>query len=734
MSLTLAVLAFAVPCAPPFQQPDGAPEPGPGGFSVEQRLAPGEQLLEYAWDERGPVPFRRSEARVLLEPGERGRWPATVLYLPGNTLDEATLTGATLVTSQQLGLGEGRFGSALAFVPSTYLHVGLPLRTVPQGGWTLSFWIRPEPGALGRSLLVFDNAFDLSLQSDGRVRATLAGGPSLFSTSTLDDGRWSFVHTTYDPRQTRQFRLVVDGAPVSVLLAPGQPARVPDRLKLGDLGRGGTGFRGVLDEFAFEAGATSTSEALERGQPSVAPGPHTLQLTTTLRERVVSTVSGAIRASALDSPDELARGWLEGAAVIGDELRWVPARWRRLETIGAPAPRTTHPIVALGGGRTLVFGGETRDTHQWPMVNTDDTWIFERATRTWSFVPTTSAPAPRCHMPAAYSPDHDVVLVQGGWRNDSTPGLIYDDTWLFHVTEQRWEQVFPPTPRPGATSDHGLVYLPAKRAFLMLLRDVAWTFDPLTLRWRLLGTTSVVDEAGQPASFLFGASTACALDPTTGLVVLYGGSYGNPPTVFTDTTVLYDVDTNTYTVLAPPVRPPARVRGGFARDARSGRFVLFGGVQDQYSQRKDDLWVFDPRARTWTELDASNAPGRRGGYYGMAYDEDSARFLLSCGRAAFEFWLDETWELELAPTSFAGARYLLDRHPVAPTRRWFADVTAPADSRVTFFARHGDGPEQLGRWHPAEAPLGTARFVEIAVVLRPGSAGEAPTVRAFGFR
>ena len=88
----------------------------------------------------------------------------------------------------------------------------------------------------------------------------------------------------------------------------------------------------------------------------------------------------------------------------------------------------------------------------------------------------------------------------------------------------------------------------------------------------------------------------------------------------------------------------------------------------------------------------------------------------------------------LAPTSFAGARYLLDRHPVAPTQRWFADVTTPADSRVTFFARHGDGPEQLGRWHPAEAPLGTARFVEIAVVLRPGSAGEAPTVRAFGFR
>lgn len=728
MLFTTALLASLLAS---LQVPTGT---GPAGLEFELTLQPGELLLEYAWDEAGTVPFLRPDPVVTIPFGEHGLRPSSLLYLPGNRLDESVASGASAVALQNLALSDGRFGSALAFAPDTYLHYRLPRVNGRSPGWTVSFWLRPEAVAFGRAFLTLDGALDLSLLGDGRVRATLAGGTLLLSGPRLAASRWSFVNVSYDPDQTRQLRMTVDGASSGILLAPGQPPRTPGELKLGDLGRGGGGPSATLDEFVLEVGPVSTDQARERAAPPVAPGPHALAIRTSLGLRSVEPVAGVIGSSYVDTPADLALGQLEGAAVAGGELRWAPARWRRVVTDDAPAPRTTHPTVSLGGGRTFVFGGETRDTELWPMVNTNDTWLFDSARQTWSYVPASVAPEARCHMPAAYSPDHDLVLVHGGWRNDFTPGQVFNDTWVFHVGQQGWERVFPTGPGPGASSDHGLVYLPALQKFLLLRDKAAWLYDPVLASWSALGQARAVDTSGQPTSYAFGASTACVLDPRTGLVVLYGGSYGNPPTQFTDTTAFYDVATHTYTVLAPPVRPPARVRGGFGFDERHGRVVLFGGVLDQFSTRRDDLWVFDPLAQTWSELLASGAPGRRGGYYGMAYDETRGSFLLSCGRREYASWTDETWELTLAPARPGTALYTLDLQPAGAQGLWSADVDAPADAEVRFWVRRSDNLRTFEPWRPAGGLSGTRRYLQVAVRLKPGSAGEAPLVRAFGFR
>lgn len=707
---------------------------GPSTFEYELNLRPGEVLLEYSWEEAGPVPFLRPDPVVRIPFGERGRREGALLYLPGNRTDEGATTGAGLVTAQALNLTEGRFGTGLALAPDTYVHYRLPRMDRALPGWTLSFWLRPAAAAFGKALLVMDGTLDLYLQVDGRVRATLPGGVVLQSPPGLSVDRWSFVQLSADPAQTGQLRLLVDDRANGMALPPGPPPALPLELKLGDLGRGGRGPSVTLDEFVLEARPLSTARALELRAPPLEPGAHALQMKTSLGLRSAEPIAGLIGSSYVDTPADLLLGQLEGAAVVGSELRWVPARWRRIVTEDAPAPRTTHPVVSLGGGRTFVFGGETRDTDVWPMVNTSDTWLFDSATRRWSFVNASTAPAPRCHMPAAYSPDHDLVLVHGGWRNDYTPGNLFGDTWVFHVGQQRWERVTTTGASPGTTSDHGLVYLPARRQFLLLRGRSGWLFDPATSHWTALGRANVVDELGQPTTYDLGASTACTLDPRTGLVILYGGSYGSPQMTFTDTTVLYDVNTHTFTVLAPPVRPPARVRGGFGFDERLGRVVLFGGVQDQFSTRFDDLWIFDPLTRKWNELLASNAPGRRGGYYGMAWDETRGSFLLACGRQAPEVWLDETLELTLAPARTGTALYTLDLQPAGLQGTWFADVDEPADSRARFFVRRSDNLRTWDGWRPAGGPIGTQRYLQVAIGLKPGSGGEAPAVRAFGFR
>src|SRR6185436_18025780 len=111
-------------------------------------------------------------------------------------------------------------------------------------------------------------------------------------------------------------------------------------------------------------------------------------------------------------------------------------------------------------------------------------------------------------------------------------------------------------------------------------------------------------------------------DPGSGLIVLYGSEATQPngKGVYGDTTMVYDVAANVLTLRRPASAPSARVRAGLAYDSRLGVFVLFGGVQDQYSKRKSDLWTYDLAKNVWTQHEASNTPSERGGYYGMAYD------------------------------------------------------------------------------------------------------------------
>ena len=437
----------------------------------------------------------------------------------------------------------------------------------------------------------------------------------------------------------------------------------------------------------------------------------------------------------IDTADEFARGNVEGACVENGRLRWAPGRWDRLETAHAPAARTTHPTVHLGDHQVFVFGGETRDTHFWTWENTADTWILDTQERTWTQVSSPLAPSPRCHTPAAYSPDHDLVLLIGGFENDVHPVQTFGDTWVFHVGERRWEERHPAGPAVGQTSDHVLVYLPGKRRFLLLRGKYALTYDPEVDRWEKLGEVRAVTESGAPSDYRVLGSTIGALDAARGKVVLFGGErWTNGVQSFVDTTAIHDPATNTTTVLDPRPGPTARVRSGFAYDSRRGRFVLFGGVREQYTPRDGDLWTFDASTRRWSSLSSSNPPSARGGFYGMAYDPDEDRFFLACGRHSGERFLDETWSLALDERADGYALYVFDRAGFPPGSAWFADVVAGGTASVSFRFRTSADRIEWSAWTGTPAQLGSARFVQVALILRPGQSGEVPVVRALGFR
>lgn len=735
LTLQLLLTCFAAPGAPQGALVGGSPpeQPGPA-LGYRFRLPPGEQLLSYAWD-RGPeIPYLVPDADVQLEYGEEGASWKTLLYLPMNSWIEPWLSGSQVSDFQNIGRTAGYIGEALALADDTSAR--LQLRSFPADslGWTVSCWIRPEPQALGRTLFLFTRALRIHLLPDGRMGAQLLDptSPSLASPSPVRLGVWNHFAASYDAAQLGQLRIVLNGEPANLTLPFGAPRRDPTELVLGDVAMSAHGFRGVLDDLRIEARPASCAQMIEDGVRRPAAGPHSLLLHTTSDTHSVELWADPATDPVIDTDAEFARGFLEGAVVESNSLRWAAGRWRRLETADAPAARTTHPTVSLGDREVFLFGGETRDSHLWPHVNTNDTWILDTGRRTWTRVSGSPEPPPRCHVPAAYSPDHDLVLLVGGWRNDYAPGHILGDTWAFRVAERRWEQR---APMISATSDHVLVYHPVAQRFLLLRGRQALLYDPVLDRWTLLPQVQVVDESGRPSAYTVKASVASGFYPPTGQVVLYGGaSCSGSSCTYSGETALYDLGTNTITVLAPPLSPTPRARSGFAYDSRRARFVLFGGTLDQRSRRFNDLWTFDPQTRRWTEHQASATPSVRGGYYGMAYDELSDRFVLACGRESYDRVLDETWMLELDEALHGGALYVFDRAALSPAWRWFANVQTPGNSGATFYFRSSGSGVRWGPWHRSPAGLGHARFVEVAVLLQRGSNGEVPSVQALGFR
>jgi hypothetical protein len=688
------------------------------------------------------VPWLRSSGDRSIVFGELGRDALTGCYLTFNGRDlagEAALQPPGWETSAAgLSGAPGRFGGGARLEARSQIRVALPAEPPV---WSIEFWVWPEE--LGNhELLELPGVLHAYANAAGRIFTEVPGAgdvpdaagvyPALVvgSKATLVARAWNHVGIVLDLAELRAVRLVVNGEVTGRRFDLARVTARPRELAFGDARANGKGPACVIDELRVQHRNLSSAEILEHGAARArAVEPLVLGYGdgTVARHALWSE---AVATPRLAGAEDWARGELVHARASPAGLAWSSEHWRRARTVTQPLPRTTHPTVSLGGGRAFLFGGETRDTHYGRIVNTDDTWIFDAPREEWSRVTGAPRPSPRCHMPAAYSPDHDLVLLVGGWWNEANPGRLLADAWEFHVAERRWERTRL-APTLDESSDHGLVYLPARRSFLLLRAEDAWLYDPEARRWSHQRTRAV-DARGEPVAFSLGASPTCALDPRSGMVVVFGSELQGETSTFLDTTALYDVERATYTLLDLPLRPAGRVRPAFAYDPVRARFVLFGGVRSQEGARYDDLWVFDPQGPAWREIPRGPArPSARGGYYGMAYDEIGDRFVVPQGRHSLERWQSETWFLELDERRPGRARYLFDRAAFAE-RSWFAEVEAPGRSAVRFRFRASEERLTSGDWS-SEIP-GEGRFLEVEVELLPDGDGRGPRVTAMGFR
>ncbi|MEM7201309.1 MAG: hypothetical protein AAF628_13640 [Planctomycetota bacterium] len=212
------------------------------------------------------------------------------------------------------------------------------------------------------------------------------------------------------------------------------------------------------------------------------------------------------------------------------------------------------------------------------------------------------------------------------------------------ASAQDWTLLSPPTaPSPRLLPRASLVDNPATGRLFFFggwagglhgpEGDETWEFDGTTWIQRMPAT--------QPPRRLGETDAAVAVSPSTGRILLYGGSSA---TTFQSILETWEWDGNDWSIaeagLAPGVTSPNAVRSfSITEDYARNRVVLFGGLSAT-GATLDETWEWD--GASWIQRFPANAPSPRG-VSGMAYDAVRSVVVLY-GGSGDSANLDDTWE------------------------------------------------------------------------------------------
>ena len=200
-----------------------------------------------------------------------------------------------------------------------------------------------------------------------------------------------------------------------------------------------------------------------------------------------------------------------------------------------------------------------------------------------------------------------------------------------------WSPLDPDATMPQPRFGHSVVY-DAEGGQMLLFGGAQagtyyedlWAYDPAASTWTELDPS----EPG-PAGRMGAAAT---YDSSRGDLVVFGGLAEDD---YLDDLWTYDPKAGTWTELDPSgPRPSGRVGHSLVYDPGNDSLVLFGGVEKTDSA--NDVWLYDLEANTWSEQHpAGNLPSKRSGQ-AMAYDPQHERVLLF-GGTYHEEEFDDTW-------------------------------------------------------------------------------------------
>jgi hypothetical protein len=249
-----------------------------------------------------------------------------------------------------------------------------------------------------------------------------------------------------------------------------------------------------------------------------------------------------------------------------------------------------------------------------------------------------SSPSPRIVHALTYDTDNQQVILLGG-RDASG---FKTDTWIYNPIDSTWEERFPtgsPTVLncPVTPSSNLMVYdsVGLRVVHFGLLEEtcseaLTRVYDVAGNSWSVLET----DISPQPRK-----SAAMVYVPDMHQLILFGGE---TDAELNNETWIFDLSTDTWQQITPPVAPSPRAGHKMAHDSFNDRVILFGGETED-GNRSNETWLYDVFENIWILLSPAVSPSPRS-KHAMVYDVANRKVLLFGGfTTGSVFPNNETW-------------------------------------------------------------------------------------------
>jgi N-acetylneuraminic acid mutarotase len=247
------------------------------------------------------------------------------------------------------------------------------------------------------------------------------------------------------------------------------------------------------------------------------------------------------------------------------------------------------------------------------------------------------------------------VVVFGGDTGHYPDRHLVDDTWEYDTSTHTWTAISPAGAKPSARSEHAMAYAGGSKVIMFGGADAEWNhlsdtweYDTTTHAW----TPISLSGTNPPARFAHAMAYAGG-----STVVLFGGNHDG--TILSDTWE-YHVVNQTWTNVTGGATPPFRWQHAMS-DAGNSTVLMFGGIEEYDPPtriNRDDTWIYDATAHTWTEYNTSGVKPAARHLHRMAWLGGN-RVLLFAGEATLGPGLDDwdqvsdTWQYDMAAHSWA---------------------------------------------------------------------------------
>lgn len=242
-----------------------------------------------------------------------------------------------------------------------------------------------------------------------------------------------------------------------------------------------------------------------------------------------------------------------------------------------------------------------------------------------------SPPALREHA-MVYDRLRNRIVIAGGANQET--GVLFTETWAYDLAANRWTNLntvstYLPSREPGMAIDPStgriVMFGGSDINYSMANHDQTWIYDPAANNW-----ARVLPPTGSPPPR--GAAPGMAFDLATNVVVMYGGIGAcRPDTPFCADVWEFRFSNNTWTLITDNAPPGGRDHNQFAFNQGAGVFVLFGGHGDFPGTYANDTWTYDHATRTWRSLGPTGQIPEARDHGKLAY-AGSGRVLLFGGR------------------------------------------------------------------------------------------------------